>query len=75
MTKTNQTVLENFGARLRSLREAKGFSQEALALVCEIDRTYISGLERAKRNPTLKILATVAKGLGISLSELLSHID
>jgi transcriptional regulator with XRE-family HTH domain len=63
-----------FGESLRALRKARGFSQEDFAHICSIDRTYISSLECGKRNPTLKVLATLADSLDISVSELLSGV-
>lgn len=67
-------TLKIFGDSLRVLRKDRGLSQEGLALLCCLDRTYISGLERAKRNPTLIVLSSIADHLNISLSELLSNI-
>ena len=64
-----------FGARLRALREATGMSQEAFAHHVEMDRTYVSGLERGRRNPTLDVLVRLAGGLGVTVSELVSTVE
>jgi len=58
------------GANVRRLRNAKGWSQEQLAFECDLDRTYISGVERGVRNPTLSILERVAKALGVNIEAL-----
>lgn len=55
----NQIVAFN----LRKLRVAKGLSQEALAVDAEIDRTYVSGLERGLENPTVAVLERLAAAL------------
>lgn len=59
------------GANIRRLRSEKGWSQEQLADNCGIHRTYVSGLERGRRNPTLSILQTVADAFEVSPSTLL----
>ncbi len=64
-------ILERFANRLKKIRKDRGLSQEALALLCDIDRTYIGRIENLKRNPSLEILDKIARGLNISLSELL----
>jgi transcriptional regulator with XRE-family HTH domain len=64
------SVLVRFGNRLREKRTALGLSQEAFADKCGLDRTYISGIERGKRNVSLLNIETIAKALGISVSEL-----
>lgn len=65
-----------FGGHLRALRRAKGWtSQEAFAHHVGMDRTYISGLERGVRNPTLDVLMRLAEALEVSPSELLSTLD
>lgn len=64
-----------FGARLPSLREATGMSQEAFARHVEKDRTYVSGLERGRRNPTLDVLVSQAAGLSVTVSKLVSMVD
>ncbi len=56
---------------LRKLREAYGWSQEALADAAGLHRTYVSGLEREVRNPTLQILDKLAKALGVKASALI----
>ena len=61
-----------FGKRLKELRLARGLSQEELAFRVGIHRTYLGGIERGERNPSLRNLAAIAKGLGVSLSELFS---
>jgi transcriptional regulator with XRE-family HTH domain len=67
-------LLTRFGRRVRALRLARGQSQEAFADVCGIDRTYISGIERGKRNVGLKNIAIIAQALGITLSELFEGV-
>ncbi|KUM30052.1 hypothetical protein AQ436_10550 [Arthrobacter sp. EpRS66] len=65
-----------FGDRVRELRKAKGFtSQEAFANHLELDRTYVSGIERGRRNPTLDIIVKIANGLSVHPSELLSTLN
>ncbi|MBW8325073.1 MAG: helix-turn-helix transcriptional regulator [Prolixibacteraceae bacterium] len=58
-------VIEVFGKVLRELREKKNISQEKLAEYCELDRTYISLLERGHRQPTIIIIFKLAKALNI----------
>jgi len=67
-------IAERFGNRLRQLRKAKGFSQEAFAAECGLDRTYISGIERGKRNVSLRNLEVIAKALSMSLAELMKGL-
>lgn len=55
---------------MRELRRARDLSQEAFAVKCGLDRTYLSGIERGKRNVSLRNLQLVAAGLNIELSEL-----
>lgn len=54
------------GKNLAKIRKEKGFSQESLAFECDLHRTYISGIERGIRNPTVTILDKIAKALNIS---------
>ncbi|WP_349829456.1 helix-turn-helix domain-containing protein [Brevibacterium litoralis] len=65
-----------FGRRLRELRLDAGWaSQEAFAHHVELDRTYISGLERGVRNPTLDVIVKVAHGLGVKAADLLTTVE
>ena len=66
----SKTVLERFGGRVREERKALGLSQEAFADQCGLDRTYISGIERGKRNVSLLNIQAIAKALGITVSAL-----
>ena len=67
----SSSVLENFAKKLIKLRQERGLSQEDLALLCDIDRTYVGRIEKLKRNPSLLILQKIANGLGIKLKDLL----
>lgn len=62
-------------AAIKARREVLGWSQEQLAHKCGFDRTYISMLERGKRNPSLLNLLKLANGLGISISKLTEVYD
>jgi len=55
---------------VRALREQQQLSQEELGFKAEIDRTYISGVERGVRNPTVTVLARIGKALGVKPSKL-----
>ncbi len=61
------------GLNVQRLRRRKGWSQEALAFESGLHRTYISGIERGVRNPTISILAQLAQSLGVLASELLAE--
>ena len=58
-----------FGNRLRKLREAKGLSQESLAHEAGLDRTYVSSVERGKRNISIENIERLALALGIKIKE------
>ena len=59
------------GKNVRSLRLAKGMTQEQLAFAAELDLTYIGGIERGRRNPSLLVMARIADALGATLAELI----
>ena len=61
----------DFGRRLRELRKARDLSQEKLAELSGLERTYISQAEQGRRNTTLSTMQKLAAGLGIAPSELL----
>ena len=70
MASDDFTSRKQFGAVVRSFRTDAGLSQEALATAASLDRTYISGIERGVRNPTLEIIVRLADALGRQPSEL-----
>ncbi|WP_371130819.1 helix-turn-helix domain-containing protein [Phenylobacterium sp.] len=57
---------------MKRLREAKGWSQEELADQASIHRTYVSGVERGVRNPTVTVLEKLAIALGATLPDLVA---
>ncbi len=61
----------DFGLLVRSLRIKKGFSQESFADKVGIHRTYVGGIERGERNPTLTMIYKIAKALRLSPNHLL----
>ena len=63
-------VRTRLGNNLRRLRKAKGLGQEKFALEFGIDRTYVSGIERGKRNPTITVVQRRADALQVPIAEL-----
>ena len=63
------------GATIAQLRDDRNLSQEALANLCSVHRTYISQLERGLKNPTLNVLQKIAKALDIPLSVLIERYE
>jgi len=61
------------GRNVHRLRRRKGMTQEELAFEAEIDLTYMGGIERGKRNPSLLVMARIAKALSVPLTKLLSE--
>ena len=68
MTKT--LILEVFGRNVQRIRKEKGFSQEKLAEVAGVHRTYIGMIERAEKNITLLNIEKIAKALEVQISSL-----
>ena len=67
-------ITERFGQRLRGLRQRANLSQEEFAEKCDLDRTYISGIERGKRNVGLRNIEAIAHALNMTISELLRGV-
>lgn len=65
-----KTIKRAFGERVRDVRKDRGLSQEALALACALDRTYIGGVERGERNISLINIYKIAKALDQKPAEL-----
>ena len=68
-------IEKQFGKRVRELRLARNLSQEKLAFKARMHRTYVGGIERGERNPSLKNIAAIAKSLDVTLSQLFSFED
>jgi transcriptional regulator with XRE-family HTH domain len=65
-----QQELLQFGLRVKALRTALGISQEQLGLIAELDRTYISGIERGIRNVSLLNIHRIARALQVPIVDL-----
>ncbi len=66
-------VRKRVGLNLKKFRLERGLSQEALAFECGLHRTYISGVERGVRNPTVLVLEQIAMALKVPSSRLLEE--
>lgn len=66
-----EDVRKTVGRNVRRLREEAGLSQEKLAMEADLDRTYVSGVERGVRNPTVTVVARIAKALKTEPEKLL----
>lgn len=71
----NNTIQKRFGNAIRLIREEKRMSQEKLAEMADLHRTYISDVERGARNVSLINIWRISEGLEISLSELFKRIE
>ena len=72
MNRRNHNCIR-FGRQVRRLREESGCSQEDLAVKASIHRTYIGGIERGERNPTLVTIHKLAEALGVPPKKLLEY--
>ena len=66
-----QSLNKRLGQKLRTVRHEKGMSQGDIARKIKVHRTYISGIERGIRNPTIKNIEKIAEALGVSPHTLL----
>lgn len=71
----SQSLLLKLGENIRQHRLARGLSQERLAELTSLHRTYVGGVERGERNIGLLNLARLARALGVSLSDLVRGVD
>lgn len=67
-------IHKNFGLKIQELRKAKKLTQEDLADLINVDRSYMGFVERGERNPTLEKIAKIAKAFHVSLSELFQGV-
>jgi transcriptional regulator with XRE-family HTH domain len=68
-------VRRRVGQNLKRFRKERGLSQEELAFECGLHRTYLSGVERGVRNPTVMVLEEIATALGVPAWQLLVEAD
>ena len=68
---TNESVLILFGKNVQRLRKSKGLSQEQLAEIAGLHRTYIGMIERAEKNITLINIEKIAAALNVKITDLL----
>jgi transcriptional regulator with XRE-family HTH domain len=66
-------VRERVGLNLQRLRREKGLSQEELADRAQIHQTYLSGVERGRRNPTIVVLQRIAEALGADITDVVER--
>ena len=64
------STLTAFGRNVARIRAERGFSQDKLAEKAEMDRTYLSGIERGVRNPSIKAVLKLCKALRVTPDEL-----
>jgi len=67
----NNLILVKFGNRVKELRTQKNLTQEQFASKCSLHKNYIGMVERGERNPSLVNIEIIAKGLEISISDLM----
>jgi transcriptional regulator with XRE-family HTH domain len=68
-TSNSENIQKKFGGRLRQIRQNMGLSQEELAHLCNLDRSYMGGVERGERNISLVNIHKIADALNISPRE------
>jgi transcriptional regulator with XRE-family HTH domain len=73
--KSTHSVLRKFGLVIRQERERQGLSQEKLAELAEVHRTYIGMIERAEKNITLVNIEKLSKGLKKPMSYLIKNVE
>jgi transcriptional regulator with XRE-family HTH domain len=71
----DRSILKAFGRRIKTIRSEQGISQEQLGQLAELDRTYISGIERGLRNVSLINIERLAAALEVEPAELLKFSE
>ena len=74
-TSRNPALALAFGQTVRSVRESAGVAQEALALIAEMDRSYLGRLERGEKQPSLDVVFRLAAALGVAPGDLVAKIE
>lgn len=70
----DEALIKEIGARVRKLREDKGWSMDELCLECDMEKTQLHRIETGKYNSTISTLNVIAKALGVTLSELVKGV-
>ena len=68
-------TLAAFGLNVARIRDERGFSQDKLAEKADLDRTYLSGIERGVRNPGIKVVIRIARALGVTVDQRCKGVD
>ena len=74
MPKRDQALFQ-FGHNVSRLRDQAELSQDKLAEKADLDRTYLSGIERGVRNPGIKVVIRLARALGVTVDQLCKGVD
>lgn len=70
-----QELQKSLGARIRRLRERKGYTQESFTDSVGLHRNFMGAVERGEQNLTIRSLQTIARGLGTTMAKLLSGLE
>jgi transcriptional regulator with XRE-family HTH domain len=71
---TRKNIQQKLGKKIRTIRVTSGLSQEQLGELTGLDRTYISGIERGVRNPSISNVEKIARALNVKVSDITSDI-
>ena len=69
-TFVNMNIKQKLGLKIKELRKSKGLSQEKLANLAEIDRTYLPTIEKGERNVSIEVIEKLAKALEVKIKDL-----
>ncbi|QBZ98574.1 hypothetical protein GS03_02083 [Flavobacterium sangjuense] len=69
-TFVNMDIKQRLGLKIKELRKQKGLSQERLANLAEIDRTYLPTIEKGERNVSIEVVEKLAKALDVKVKDL-----
>lgn len=73
-TESEQQTMADFGLKVRQLRESAGLSQEKLAELTDVHRTYVSGIERGRQNISLLTMKKLAQALSVGLDSIVADL-
>jgi len=66
-------IKKKFGNQVKKLRLQKGLSQEKLALLSNLDRTYLPSIEKGNRNVSITVVEKIAKALNVNISDMFNE--